>query len=162
MASTAESAAVPENDAARESIHVRSTRFGTFDVPSHRVLEFPAGLIGFPRHRRYVILDHRPGSPFKWLLSIDDPELAFAVAHPGELVAGYEAPVEHASKALGVESPDLALFAIVTIPPDPRLMTINLMAPVVVDVRTRLARQIVLEDARFSTAHRVVPEAPAG
>jgi flagellar assembly factor FliW len=40
-------------------------------------------------------------------------------------------------------------------------MTVNLMAPVVVDLRTRQARQIVLDDPRCPPDHRVVREPAA-
>ena len=157
MASTAEQRerrdAVPDARALR----VVSRRFGTFEVPATSVLHFAQGLVGFAQHRRYVVLDHRPGSPFKWMLSIDDPELAFAVAHPGELVADYQPPLALAARLLDTEPDALALFAIVTIPSDPTRMTVNLMAPVVVNLRTRQARQIVFDDPRCPPDHRVVP-----
>ena len=56
------------------TIHVVSQRFGTFDVPAASVLHFAHGLIGFPVDHRFVILDHEPGSPFKWMLSLDNGE----------------------------------------------------------------------------------------
>jgi flagellar assembly factor FliW len=143
-------------DDAGATIHVRSRRFGTFDVPADRVLTFPQGLIGFPEASRFVILEHRPGSPFRWMLSLDDPELGFAVANPGELVAGYEPPLELACRLLQAPAEHVALFVIVTIPSDPSAMTVNLMAPVVVDTRTRAARQLVLEGSRLGTGHRVL------
>jgi flagellar assembly factor FliW len=124
-------------------------------------LHFAQGLVGFPKHRRYVVFDHRPGSPFKWMLSIDDPDLAFAVANPCELVADYDPPLALAARLLGAAEEDLALFVLVTIPPDPTRMTVNLMAPVVVDLRTRQARQIVLDDPRCPPDHRVVRELAA-
>ena len=157
MASSAEGVSPPPAPVAEEVVAVRSKRFGSFDVPSDQILEFPAGLIGFPRGRRYVVLEHRPGSPFKWLLSVDDPELAFAVADPSELVTGYQPPLEPAAKLLGAAPADVALFVIVTIPRDPKRMTVNLMAPVVVDIRTRTARQMVIEDQGLSPCHPVVP-----
>jgi flagellar assembly factor FliW len=157
MASSAEGVSTPPVPNPGETVAVRSRRFGSFDVAREQILEFPAGLIGFPRGRRYVILEHRPGSPFKWLLSIDDPELAFAVADPCELVAGYQPPIEPAAKLLGVVPGDVALFVIVTIPRDPKNMTVNLMAPVVVDTQTRRARQMVIEDQNLSPCHPVVP-----
>ena len=145
-------------------VHIGSRRFGAFDVPCDRILEFPHGMIGFPGTRRYVILDHRPGSPFKWMLSIDDPEIAFAVADPCELVQGYEPPLELAARLLSTDPSDVALFVVVTIPPDPSQMTVNLMAPVVVDLPTRVARQIVLEDTQFPPSYPLVsrlrPAAP--
>ena len=138
-----------------EVIHVRSSRFCELEVPADRVLHFPQGLIGFPKARRFVILDHRPGSPFKWMLCLEQPDLAFAVAEPAKMVPDYEAPLALAARTLGTDPADVALFVIVTIPPDPTAMTVNLMAPVVVDVRTRTSRQLVLEDARCDPSYRV-------
>lgn len=141
-------------------VHVTSARFGEFDVPVDRVLHFPQGLVGFPRARRFVILDHRPGSPFKWMLCLEQPDVAFAVVEPGKLVPGYDAPLELAARTLGADPADVALFVIVTIPPDPTAMTVNLMAPVVVDVRTRTSRQLVLEDPRCDPSYRVCAPPP--
>jgi flagellar assembly factor FliW len=165
MASVAEEALSPSTPApARRDpdvIRVASSRFGDLDVPADRVLHFPQGLIGFPRARRFVILDHRPGSPFKWMLCLDEPDMAFAVAEPAPLVPGYRAPLELAARVLGTDPADVALFVIVTIPSDPTAMTVNLMAPVVVDVRTRRSRQLVLEDARCDPSYRVCGPRPA-
>ncbi|MBI3768962.1 MAG: flagellar assembly protein FliW [Deltaproteobacteria bacterium] len=159
MVSTAERAAARDESGASvsDALHVRSRRFGSFEVPCASVLHVPQGLIGFPTLRRYVVLDHRPGSPFKWLLAMDDPELAFAVANPGELVPDYQPPLELAARLLDTDPAEIALFVIVTIPPDPTRMTVNLMAPVVVDMRTRRARQIVLDDPRCPPDHLVIP-----
>ncbi len=144
----------------QETIDVVSQRFGTFVVSADSVLQFPQGPIGFPMDRRFVILEHRPGSPFKWLLSLDDPELGFAIANPAELVAGYEPPLALAARVLEVEERDVALFVIVTIPSDPRAMTVNLMAPVVVDMRTRRARQLIVEGVKLDSRYPVL-ELPA-
>jgi flagellar assembly factor FliW len=142
----------------RPTVRVESNRFGSFDVPQEKILVFPQGLIGFPDGRHYVILEHRPGSPFRWMLSIENPDLAFAVADPSDLVGGYAPSLDLAARLLSAEPSDVALFVLVTIPPDPTLMTVNLLAPVVVDVRTRTALQIVLDDERFSPSHFVVPQ----
>ncbi len=159
MPSTTECTAAP---ASREvdpspALHVRSRRFGSFEISRASIVEIPQGLVGFPQLRHYVVLEHRPGSPFKWLLAIDDPELAFAVANPCELVAGYEPPLETAARLLETDPSDIALLVIVTIPRDPTLMTVNLMAPVVVDLRTRRARQIVLDLPHCPPDFLVVP-----
>jgi len=159
MASVAEETVVP-GASVPDVIHVRSSRFGELEVPADRVLHFPQGLIGFPRARRFVILDHRPGSPFKWMLCLEQPDLAFAVAEPAQMVPDYEAPLALAARTLGTDPADVALFVIVTIPSDPTAMTVNLMAPVVVDVRTRRSRQLVLEDGRCDPSYRVCSPRP--
>lgn len=146
---------------ASDTLHVRSRRFGSFEVPAASVLHVSQGLVGLAEHRRYVVLDHRPGSPFKWLLSLDDPDLAFAVADPSDLVADYQPPLALAARLLDADPTELALFVIVTIPSDPTRMTVNLMAPVVVDMRTRHARQIVLDDPRCPADYLVVRSADA-
>lgn len=142
------------------TVRVASQRFGTLDVPADRVFQFGAGLIGFSSARKFVLLDHRPGSPFKWMLSLDDPELAFAVVNPSDLVPEYDPPVERAAKVLSADLPDIAIFALVTIPPDPTQMTINLMAPLAVDLKSMTAEQLVIDRPGLSPAHRVVPQSP--
>ncbi|MEB2285803.1 MAG: flagellar assembly protein FliW [Myxococcales bacterium] len=155
MVSAAEESVSTSPASASAVVQVRSSRFGDLRVPVDRVLHFPQGLIGFAAARRFVILDHRSGSPFKWMVCLDDPDIAFAVAEPARLVPDYRAPLDAAARALGVEAADVALFVIVTIPPDPLAMTVNLMAPVVVDMRTRRSRQLVLEDERCDPSYRV-------
>ncbi len=164
MASVAEQVVAPVRHAPEpDVVRVRSPRFGDLEVRADRVLHFPQGLIGFPKARSFVILDHRPGSPFKWMLCLEQPDVAFAVVEPGHFVPGYRAPLDLAARTLDADPADVALFVIVTIPPDPMAMTVNLMAPVVVDVRTRVSRQLVLEDGRFDPSYRVcqAPQAAA-
>lgn len=143
-----------------ETLEIESRRFGRLEVPAASVFRFPAGLVGFPDFRRFVLLDNRPGSAFKFMLSVDDPELAFAVVHPGDLVDGWVAPLEAAGRALGTETDDVAIFALVTIPQDPNEMTINLLAPLAVDLKSREGCQVVLDEPGLSPAHRVIPAAP--
>lgn len=141
--------------------HVESARFGAFDIPEDRIFELPRGLVGFPEAQSFALLDHRPGSPFKWMLSIDDPELAFVVADPAELVPGYVPPIATAATVLGCEPGSVVLFVLVTIHPDPTSFTVNLLAPVVVDHETRRGVQVILEDPRLETAYQVVRPRPS-
>lgn len=155
MESPAERVAAAPSEGA--TLHIESKRFGTLDVPEDRVFRFESGLIGFPASRNFVLLDHKPGSPFKWMLSLEDPELAFAVADPIDLVADYDPPMKRASKQLHADEADVAIFALVTIPKDPTEMTINLMAPVAVDLKSMAAEQLILDRPDLSPAHPVVP-----
>ena len=161
MASAAEEMKAPVRRHDEDVVHISSQRFGNFEVPTDRVLHFAQGLIGFPKARRFVILDHRPGSPFKWMLCLEQPDVAFAVVEPARMVPDYVAPLELAARTLGTDPADVALFVIVTIPTDPFAMTVNLMAPVVVDVRTRRSIQMVMEDGRYDPSYLVCAPRPA-
>ncbi len=135
------------------TIAVRSARFGSFDLPVSSVLRFPDGLVGFPDYHVFVIMEHASASPLRWLLCLDEPELAFAIVDPADFFTNYDPGTVEA------DAVDVAVFAIVTIPADkPAALSANLMAPVVVDIRTRVAHQLVLDDGRYSTRHSLLPQ----
>jgi flagellar assembly factor FliW len=136
-------------------VQVRSVRFGAFAVPEDKIIRFPEGLIGFPNYHSFVIMEHPRPSLLRWLLCLDEPDLAFAVADPTDFFGEYHIWPHEELRPLGLESAeDLAVFTIVTIPRDHLTgMSANLMAPVAVNVRTRDARQVILDNGRYSTRH---------
>jgi flagellar assembly factor FliW len=137
----------------RPTVTVRSARFGSFEVPGSSVLRFPEGLVGFPDYHAFVIVEDPSVSPLRWLFCLDEPELAFAVVDPADFFEDYDPRT-----VIGTDAEAVALFAIVTIPRDrPARLSANLMAPVAVDTRTGVARQIVLDDGRYSTRHPLLP-----
>jgi len=156
-----QSVAAAQSEAAPPGIEVDSQRFGKFVVPVDRVFTLDPGLVGFPHARRFVLLDSRPGSPFKWMLCVDEPELGFAVVDPVDFLPTYAAPLERATGALSCKPADVALFVLVTIPEHPTEIFLNLLAPIVVDLRSRSGRQLVLEDPQLDPAHRIALIAPA-
>jgi flagellar assembly factor FliW len=138
---------------------VDSKRFGAFAVPAERVILFPEGLIGMPDAQRFALMEpSRPESPFRQLLCLDLPELGFVVCDPEDLWPGYGA---HLPPYEGGRE-NLAAMVLVTVPGNPKEMTANLLAPLVVDARTRVGRQIVLDAGRLSTRHPIFPPEDAG
>jgi flagellar assembly factor FliW len=151
--------AEPARQALTETIALHTERFGDFEVPADRVLQFPEGLIGFRDARRFVLLEPtRPGSPFRCLVSLDVPELSFVVCDPTALWPGYAADLPPPANGA---AEDQAALAIVTVPQNATEMTANLMAPLVLDSRTRTGRQMVLDSGRYSTRHHLLPQADA-
>ena len=51
-------------------MQLEGTRFGDIDIDDGRVIEFAAGLIGFPAARRFVLLERNPNDPIAWLQSL--------------------------------------------------------------------------------------------
>ena len=150
---------------ARQAIEAESTvpldsrRFGRFEIPADRVLLFPEGLVGFPEAQRFALLEpSRTGSPFRWLVCLDFPELGFVVCDPTALWPGYAADL---ALPAGCRPEDLGVLAIVTVPTNPSETTANLMAPLVLDCRTRLGQQLVLDTGRYSTRHPVLAPSDA-
>lgn len=127
-------------------------------------LSLPAGLPGFPEARAFR-LRRLPGAGDFAMLESLEPEgprfVVLEVAEP-EAVFGPAATAE-AAAALGIETPDLLLLAIVTLADGPagRRAHVNLRAPVAVDRVGRTARQLVLADPRLPLRHPLEPRAAA-
>ena len=138
--------------------HLSGTRFGTVEFDGDDVLNIEGGLVGLPGLQRFVLFEAKPGSPFSWLQSLDDPGMAFLVAEPSRYVDDYEAEVARRCPGIG----DAVVLATASVPPGrPSDTTLNLCGPIVLDARTRRGRQMVLEDSAYTTRHRVFPAEPA-
>lgn len=141
------------------------TRVGVIEFGPDDVLSFPDGLLGFPDQRRFVLVQHKENSPFRWLLSIDDTDLAFLVVDPAEYVTDYAPPMpKRASDALRLDhTTPMLVYTIVTIPSGhPEDMTLNLAGPVVVNCEAGLGRQIVLDDEAYPVRHRAFAHSGEG
>jgi flagellar assembly factor FliW len=129
---------------------LKSSRFGDLEVPVSSIIEFPQGLIGFPKTNRFVMLEHKP--PFSWLHSVDDPSLAFVVVDGFEFGASYDVKPPASDKECDFkEGDDYAILVIVTVRPDPKQTTANLKAPLFVNLKNRKGVQTIFDDSRFST-----------
>ncbi len=130
-----------------------TTRFGDIQFEEIDVVTFREGMLGFEECTRFLVLQHKEGSPFRWLQSIDDPHLAFLVVDPNQYCADYapEMSDAHAKDLeLTEETPQL-VYTIVSIPKgQPEAMTLNLAGPIVINLLTQQAKQIVLDDPRYS------------
>jgi len=139
-----------------------NTRFGTLEFNEDDIVTLAEGLVGFPNLTRFLVLEHKPGSPFRWLQSVDEVATAFLVANPSHYVPNFELALPDAHVARLGLTPDTAtlVFTTVTIPHGrPDDMTLNLAGPIVINLETRRGRQVVLENEAYTTQHRVFPKA---
>lgn len=138
-----------------------TSRFGEIEVDDDKIISMTEGLLGFQNIRRYVILDHAPDSPLKWLQAVDEPELAFIIMDPLFFKPDYRVHVSAGdlSDLMLDKAENAAVCVIITIPGDhPSEMTANLMGPIVINAEKRLAKQIVLYDGPYSTKHNIIEE----
>ena len=141
---------------------IETTRFGTVEVSEEKIISMRHGLLGFQDRKRFCIFQHQEDSPFFWYQSLDDPALAFVITNPWLFKPDYQIDLEaaavHAMEWDG-ESKDRSLecYVIVTIPKgQPEKMTANLLGPLVVDVKTCQAVQVVLPDDTYSPRHPLI------
>ena len=138
-----------------------NTRIGEISFSEENIINFPWGIIGFPESKRFLLVDGVKDKEFKWLQSIDEPELTFVTTNPYSFLKDYN-PKFPESVLIDLEidedSNDILLLSIVKIPENPREMTANLMAPIIINTPLRKARQIVLDDGKYSTQHYILFE----
>ncbi len=141
-------------------IKVKTTRFGEIEVKDEDLIELPAGLIGFPELKSYVLLDHDKDSPFKWLQSLDDGAIAFVLINPLLFKSDYTVEVTEAEVSdLSLQAEeDAVISVIITIPHNPQNMTANLKAPLVFNLQNRRGKQLVLSNSAYATRHNFMEE----
>lgn len=130
---------------------VETTRFGSISVSEEDIVTFPEGMLGFSKIDKYVLVERVDDSLFLWLQAVKKPSVAFPLLEPEIFEKNYR--VELADEDREILQLDnlkhAKVYAIVTIPSDPTKMTANLKAPIVVNLKTKLARQVILHEADY-------------
>ncbi len=144
-------------------ISVETARFGPIEVGEDAVFTFPMGVLGFAKHKRFVIVDHSDDSPFKWLQSLDDGGLAFIITDPQFFKPDYHVKVRRGDLRTidATHEDDLVLSVIVTVPQNPQDMTANLLAPLIFNMANRHGMQLVLTDQRYPVKYNVLRQREA-
>jgi len=141
-----------------------TSKFGELDVPEDLIIEMRKPILGFEQLLRYVIVETEDFEPFKWLQSLDDPNLAFVIVNPLLFFPDYTIEVNPKEiEELRVEKvEDVATYCIVTVPEDYTRMTANLQGPILVNTQTNLGKQLVLVNSEYRIKHRLIKsETPA-
>jgi flagellar assembly factor FliW len=133
-------------------IVVRSDLLGELQVGSNDLLHFPTGMLGFPECRRFALLRGGRDGLF-WLQSLEYSALVFLLVDPFSIEENYSFDVQPSQIVeLGsAESSDIGLLAVVTLPASSGgLPTVNLQGPLVINFKTRYAKQVVSGDDQYS------------
>lgn len=138
-------------------MRINTTRFGDVDISDKSVIRMPEGMSAFETCKRYVLLEDRPESPFKWLQAVDDPALAFIVTDPMEFFDDYEIELSEADAELLnlKDASNAAIMTTVTVDKEKGWATTNLLGPIVVNSKSLRAKQIVLGNDKYHTKHRL-------
>ena len=131
---------------------IQSAKLGPVAIDAERLITFPEGIPGFPAIKRYLLVKHDKDHPLLWLQAVEDPEVAFVVADPLIFKPDYRPALSSEEMdALQIEESDAVMvLTILTIPSeDPLGLTANLMAPLIINPKTRLGKQFVLSDQGY-------------
>lgn len=139
---------------------INTRRFGEVVYSPEDVLNFPRGIPAFEDKHEWILAGS-DDSAIKWLQNIEDPALALPVTSPDAIQPDYNARIpEDELKLIGSVNPaDLALLIVVSIPKDePWLMTGNLRAPILINLKTHKAVQVIALNEEYPIKHIIFPE----
>ena len=131
-------------------LELQTSRFGLIQVDEASIVNFPNGVIGFSEFKKFVVLD--ADSPFSWLQSVEDPTLAFLTVDALNCEDNYKVHRQDFSSQVNLEDKESHIvILVVAISEEASSATLNLRAPIVVNLDKKLAAQVVLDDESLST-----------
>lgn len=125
--------------------------FGEIDIAEDKIIRMEQGIIGFPDMKNFTLIyDVEKGrdDTIKWFQSMDEPDFAMPVIETQRLLADYTPSIsEEAWHRLGDITPENSLLlSTVTIPAEIKKISVNLKAPIIINMDTRKANQVIVED----------------
>lgn len=130
---------------------VNTTRFGELEVNKSDILTFNEGILGFESLKKFFIVDPGDQTLILWFQSAEDPATAFPIIEPKIFKPDYIVKLMPSElNSLGLDSiNDASVYTILTIPKDVTGMSANLKAPIIINNKSKLARQIVLQNSKL-------------
>jgi flagellar assembly factor FliW len=127
-------------------MQINSTRFGLVNFEVDDILLFPHGLIAFEDCRHWILLGDAENESLGWLQSVPRGEVALPVVSPRRFVPQYQVRVTRGQLLpLELSQFDQA-FVLTIISQNSGQLTVNLKAPVILNLNRRIGRQIITTD----------------
>lgn len=125
--------------------------FGEIDVQEDKIITFEEGIIGFPDCKRFTLIfdeDKNDRHSISWMQSLDEPVFALPVMDPLLVKPDYNPKVEEELlKELGeLTEENIFILVTVTVPENIEELSVNLKAPLIINVDERKAVQMIIED----------------
>jgi flagellar assembly factor FliW len=123
----------------------------------------PEGLIGLPDFNKFELIVDPESLPFVVLRAIEGDEIQIPAVEPVGLVENYRLDIGDAdAEMLGLVGADAnpLILNVATIKSyEPQKVTLNLAAPILINRRTRVGKQVVLLNYQnYSTTHVLIDE----
>ena len=135
-------------------MEILSPVHGKITYDEDEIIIFEKSIPGFNDIKRFILKEIE-GSSFKLLQSIDDVTVGFVVISPFEVEENYEINLsEEVIKTLEIkEATDVLLYSLVTLNSKVEKITVNLKAPVVINVNNKKAEQFIIDKEKYKIKH---------
>lgn len=126
--------------------------FGEIEIADDKIITLEKGMIGFPDLNRFALIfdeeKQKKHNSIMWLQSMDDTDIAFPVMEPLAVKADYKPNVNEAMIApLGqLNEEKTYILVTVTVPKKVEDFSVNLKAPLIINMDTHKGVQLIVED----------------
>ncbi len=134
-----------------ETKTIVSGKLGKIEYADADIITLSAPILGFPDLSDFILISNEKSYPFLWFQSVQDKDICFILVEPELFIPEYTPKLnKREAKILGAEEETkMKLFAIVVVPDQPKNATMNLRAPLIVNVEKKLAKQVILEEDKW-------------
>ena len=126
--------------------------FGEIEIEDEKIITQEKGMIGFPDLNHFALIfdeeKEQKDTTIMWLQSMDEPDIAFPVMMPHVVKEDYDPNVSEAAIApLGDLTPENTyLLVTVTVPRNIKEFSVNLKAPIIINMDNHKGMQLIVED----------------
>lgn len=140
-------------------LKIQTKYIGEIEVEQEHIIDFQSGLPGFGEEKQFVLLNIPGNSVFQTLQSIKTPDLAFVVTDPYFMHQNYTFKLDqNLITRLKLETEhDVKVLSIVNLKDPVGQSTLNLKAPVIINVRQSIGKQYILNDDTYLTKASIAP-----
>lgn len=133
-------------------VNLSTNNFGNLSIEKENIITFEQGLLGFEELRQFAIIDVEECLPFEWLVSVEDPVVAFPILNPTLFFSDYNPSLPKDDLALLdiKKEKDVEMFCIVTLGKKPEDVTLNLKGPILINMKNKMGKQVVLAEDYYS------------
>ena len=113
---------------------------------------FEKGIPGLEEYKNYEISQVEGSDKFKTIISIEESNIGFIAISPFDIKNNYEINLnDEIIKDLQIESPkDVLVLNLITLGQTLEKSTVNLKAPVIINIKNNKGKQLILQDDKYS------------
>ena len=143
---------------------MQTKNFGTISYAPESELRFPGGLPGFDERKRFVAVRFVESDPLVYLQSLEDPDLCFITMPVLAVEPRYQLKVSPEDlDQIGLtpaRQPKIGedVFCLTVLSIRETGPTANLLAPIVINLKTRRAVQAIAPGSDYSHQYELMPE----
>jgi len=132
------------NENLQQDFKIITPHFGELIIQNDQIFYFENGMLGFEDLHNFVVISEEETAPFKWLISIEKPEIGFPLLSPWLIDINYSPGDQY-------DTEKLVFFVVITLENEEGKMSANMKAPVILDTDNLKGEQIILPFDKYAT-----------